>query len=150
MRLVERLAELPALVGQPLGTSDWIVVDQARIDRFAEATGDRQWIHTDPARAAAGPFGGTIAHGFLTLSLLPEMIASAFHVVDVHTGVNYGLDRVRFPSVVPAGSALRGHVVLLACTPLERGAQLTLEVTVEREGHAKPACVAQSLVRLHA
>jgi len=146
-RRFERLAELQALVGQPIGLSDWIAVDQARIDRFAEATGDHQWIHVDPARAAAGPFGTTIAHGFLTLSLLPEMFASAFEVADARMGVNYGLNRVRFPAPVPVGSRLRGSFRLLAYEPLDGGAQLGIEVTMEREGSAKPVCVAESLTR---
>jgi acyl dehydratase len=147
MSRFEHLADLPACVGQPLGTSDWIAVTQERIDRFAHATGDLQWIHTDPQRAAAGPFGSTIAHGFLTLALLPEMSASAFSVADARLGVNYGLNRVRFPAPVPVGSRLRGHFKLLEHTPLDGGAQLTLEVTVEREGAAKPVCVAESVVR---
>ena len=147
MRSFEHLAELQALVGQTLGSSDWISVEQDRIDRFAHATGDLQWIHIDPQSAAAGPFGGTIAHGFLTLSLLPEMGASAFEIRDSRMGVNYGLNRVRFPAPVPSGSRLRGHFKLLAFDPLEGGAQLTLEVTMEREGSSKPVCVAESLVR---
>lgn len=147
MKRFERLAELQALVGQEIGLSDWIGVDQRRIDQFAEATGDHQWIHVDPVRAAAGPFKTTIAHGFLTLSLLPEMFASAFEVGDTRMGVNYGLNRVRFPSPVPVDSRLRGSFRLLAYEPLDGGAQLTIEVTMEREGSAKPVCVAESLTR---
>jgi acyl dehydratase len=147
MKRFERLAELQALVGQEIGLSDWIEVDQRRIDQFAEATGDHQWIHVDPVRAAAGPFKTTIAHGFLTLSLLPEMFASAFEVGDTRMGVNYGLNRVRFPSPVPVGSRLRGIFKLLAYEPLDGGAQLAIEVTMEREGSAKPVCVAESLTR---
>jgi acyl dehydratase len=116
MRSFARLADLQALVGQELGRSDWTVVDQPRIDRFAQATGDLQWIHVDPVRAAAGPFGATIAHGFLTLSLLPEMAASAFEIADARMGLNYGLDRVRFPAPVPVGSRLRGSFRLLKFT----------------------------------
>jgi acyl dehydratase len=142
-----RLEDLRALVGQTLGVSDWITVEQARIDRFAEATGDHQWIHVDPARAASGPFGGTIAHGFLTLSLLAPMFDTAFAIADVRMGVNYGLNRVRFPAPVPAGSRLRGHFRLLAFEPLPGGAQIGVEVTVELEGSAKPACVAESVTR---
>jgi acyl dehydratase len=147
MRHFEHLADLQGLVGQPLGTSDWTVVAQERIDRFAHATGDQQWIHVDPQRAAAGPFGSTVAHGFLTLSLLPEMSASAFAVADARLGVNYGLNRVRFPAPVPVGSRLRGHFKLLEFVPLDGGAQLTIEVTMEREGAPKPVCVAESIVR---
>lgn len=143
------LAELEPLVGQVLGTSNWIVVDQARIDGFADTTDDRQWIHVDPARAAAGPFGGTIAHGFLTLSLLPRMLAGAFEVADVQRGVNYGLDRARFPAPVRSGSSLRGHFRLAAYTPIEGGAQLALDVTVEIAGQPKPACFAESLLRFY-
>ena len=147
MRTFEHLAELQALVGQDVAVSDWITVDQQRIDRFADATGDRQWIHVDPERAALGPFGATVAHGFLTLSLLPELSASAIEVRDTRMGVNYGLNRVRFPSPVPAGSRLRGRFRLLAYEPIEGGAQLTMEVTMEREGSDKPVCVAESVAR---
>ena len=147
MRSFDKLADLQALVGQHIGDSDWITVDQHRIDLFAQATGDQQWIHVDPVRAAAGPFGTPIAHGFLTLSLLPEMFASAFEVRDTRMGVNYGLNRVRFPAPVPVGSRLRGTFVLKACEPLEGGAQITVEVTMLREGSAKPVCVAESIGR---
>jgi acyl dehydratase len=147
MRSFATLAELQTLVGQEIAHSDWITVDQRRIDLFADATGDHQWIHVDPARAAAGPFGTTVAHGFLTLSLLPEMSASAFAVLDSHMGVNYGLNRVRFPSPVPVDSRLRGHFKLLSYEPIEGGAQLVVEVSMEREGSAKPVCVAESIVR---
>ena len=147
MTTFEHLEDLRSLVGETIGASDWIVVDQPRIDLFAQATGDHQWIHVDPARAAAGPYGTTIAHGFLTLSLLPEMFASAFAVADTRMGVNYGLNRVRFPAPVPAGSRLRGQFRLLAYEPIEGGAQLTVEVRVEREGADKPVCVAESLTR---
>jgi acyl dehydratase len=147
MRSFEHLSELEALVGQEVAVSDWIVVDQERIDRFADATGDHQWIHVDVERARAGPFRSTIAHGFLTLSLLPEMAASAMEIRDSRMGVNYGLNKVRFPAPVPSGSRLRGHFKLLAYEPLQRGAQLTFEVTMEREGSDKPVCVAESLAR---
>ena len=147
MTRFEHLSELQAKVGQSIGTSDWISVDQPRIDQFAQATGDLQWIHVDPLRAAQGPFGTTVAHGFLTLSLLPEMAASAFDVADTRMGVNYGLDKVRFPAPVPSGSRLRGHFTLLAYQPLDGGAQLTMACTMEREGSAKPVCVAQSISR---
>jgi len=147
MRSIATLAELQALVGQEIATSDWITIDQHRIDLFADATGDHQWIHVDPVRAAAGPFGATVAHGFLTLSLLPEMSASAFHIEGSRMGVNYGLNRVRFPSPVPVGSRLRGHFKLLSYEAIEGGAQMVIEVTMEREGSPKPACVAESIVR---
>jgi acyl dehydratase len=142
-----RLHDLAGEVGREVAVSDWITVDQGRIDLFAQATGDHQWIHVDAERAAAGPFGGTIAHGFLTLSLLPLMSESAFEIDDVRMGVNYGLNRVRFPNPVRAGSRVRGRFVLLAFEPVAGGAQLTVEVTMEIEGQAKPACVAQSVSR---
>ncbi len=147
MTLYPHLAGLASRVGEEIGVSDWVRVDQHRIDAFAEATGDRQWIHVDPVRAAAGPFGTTIAHGFLTLSLLPEFADTAFAIADQRMGVNYGLNRVRFPAPVRVGSRLRGHFKLLKYEPLEGGAQLTVEVTVELEGSPKPACVAESVSR---
>ena len=148
MRVFKHLSDLQSLVGQEIGVSDWIAVDQQRIDLFAQATGDNQWIHVDPARAAKGPFGTTIAHGFLTLSLLPEMSASAFDIEDAHMGVNYGLNKVRFTAPVPVGSRLRARMKLLAAEPIDNGGmQMSWEVTVEREGAAKPVCVAESLVR---
>jgi acyl dehydratase len=147
MKSFATLKELQGLVGQELAVSDWMTVDQAQIDAFAHATGDHQWIHVDPERAAAGPFGTTVAHGFLTLSLLPLMGASAFTVQDTRMGVNYGLNRVRFPAPVPVGSRLRGRFKLLAYEPLDGGAQLTTEVTMEREGSTKPVCVAESVAR---
>ena len=147
MRRFEHLEDLQPLVGQTIAHSDWIAIDQQRIDRFAEATGDHQWIHVDPERAAAGPFGATIAHGFLTLSLLPMMFADAYEIGNTRMGVNYGLNRVRFTAPVPVGSRLRAHHKLLAYDALDGGAQLTIEVTVEREGSDKPVCVAESLTR---
>ncbi len=143
----EHLDELRQRVGDELASSDWIDVDQLRIDRFAEATGDWQWIHVDPQRAAAGPFGTTIAHGYLTLSLLPLMSASAFEIADVRMSVNYGLNRVRFVSPVPVGSRLRGDFRLLAWEPIDGGAQLTLQVTMRREGVERPVCVAEAVSR---
>jgi acyl dehydratase len=147
MRVFKHLRDLAACVGQPIGVGEWITIDQARIDRFAEVTDDLQWIHVDPVRAAAGPFGTTIAHGFLTLSLMPALCAAAFCVEDVVMGVNYGLNRVRFPSPVPAGSRVRATCKLLEYRPLEGGAQITIEATVEREGTAKPVCVAELVSR---
>ena len=141
------LADLAARVGQELGTSAWVAIEQSRIDQFAQATGDHQWIHIDPVRAAAGPFGAPIAHGFLTLSLLPMLFESGFAIDDVRMGVNYGLNRVRFVSPVKVGSRVRGRFRLLSYEPLEGGAQLTVEATIELEGSAKPACVAESVSR---
>jgi acyl dehydratase len=147
MRVFETLAELEPLVGQQIATSDWITVTQERIQLFADATGDHQWIHLDPERARAGPFGTTIAHGFFTLSLLPELSASAMEVRGTRMGVNYGLNRVRFPAPLPSGTRLRGHFKLLKYEPIDGGAQITTEVTMEREGSDKPVCVAESLAR---
>ena len=144
-----QLAELQALVGSPIGTSDWVTVDQARIDKFADVTGDDQWIHVDPKRAAAGMFGSTVAHGFLTLSLLPHFIRSSHKVGGARMSVNYGLNRVRFPAPVPVDSRLRAHFKLLSFEPIEGGVQVITEVTVEREGQAKPVCVAESVGRLY-
>jgi len=134
-------------VGEHLATSDWITVDQERIDLFARATGDHQWIHIDPQRAAAGPFGTTIAHGFLTLSLVPEFAHSAMVVDDVRMSVNYGLNRVRFMAPVPSGSRLRGQLRLKSFEPIDGGAQLVTEITIEREGADKPVCVAETVAR---
>ncbi len=142
-----RLADLAARVGQELGSSAWLTIDQDRINLFAQATGDHQWIHTDPQRAAAGPFGAPIAHGFLTLSLLPLMFERSFAIDDVRMGVNYGLNRVRFVSPVRVGSRVRGRFKLLGYEPLDGGAQLTVEATIELEGAGKPACVAQTVSR---
>ena len=143
------LDDLRAAVGTELGTSDWIPIDQERVDRFAEATGDHQWIHTDPERAAAGPFGTTIAHGFLTLSLLPVIAGSVVRVDGVRMGVNYGTDRVRFPAAVPVGSRVRGRVELVGVTDVPGGVQVVTRVTVERDGGDKPVCVAESVSRLY-
>jgi acyl dehydratase len=147
MRTFTTLDDVAAAAGSGIGTSDWLEVDQARIDAFADATLDHQWIHVDAERAAQGPFGTTIAHGFLTLSLLPAFFASAFDIGDARMGVNYGLNRVRFTSPVPAGSRLRAHFRLLSYEPLDGGAQLVTEVTVEREGAQRPACVAEAVTR---
>jgi acyl dehydratase len=141
------LGDLAALVGREIGRSDWVVVAQSNIDQFAQATGDAQWIHVDPARAAAGPFGTTVAHGFLTLSLLSQMFAAAVSFEDVRLSLNYGLNRVRFPSPVPVGSRLRALCVLQAYEAIAGGAQVTVAVTIEREGGAKPACVAEWVTR---
>jgi len=147
MKKYAALSELQDLRGQIIGVSDWIEVDQARIDRFAAVTGDDQWIHVDPVRAAAGLFGRTIAHGHLTLSLLPVMVRSSFAIGDVRMTINYGFNRVRFPAPVPVGSRLRGHFKLQAFEPIAGGAQVIVEVSTEREGQAKPVCVAESVSR---
>ncbi|WBY00465.1 MaoC family dehydratase [Ramlibacter tataouinensis] len=151
MRTFASLEELAALVGQDVAVSDWITITQEQVNRFAEATGDHQWIHVDVERAKAGPFGAPIAHGFLTLSLLPRLFESAVRIEGTRMGVNYGLNKVRFTAPVPVGSRVRGHMALLACEPLEgRGMQITWKVTVELEGSDRPACVAESIARRYA
>lgn len=151
MRVFEKLADLKALVGEELTTSDWFPITQERIDTFAQATGDHQWIHVDPARAAKGPFGTTIAHGFLTLSMLPLFLESSVDIRDVKMGVNYGLNRVRFTSPVPVGSELRARIRLKAFDELpDGGVQMTTEVTIERKGSDKPVCVAETIARRYA
>ena len=147
MKRYATLAEIERDVGGDAAVSDWIEITQPRINLFADATGDHQWIHVDPERAKAGPFGTTIAHGFMTLALLPEMSASAIHVDDVRMGVNYGLNKVRFTAPVPSGSRVRGHFKLLKFERLEGGAQLSYEVRMEREGSDKPVCIAESVAR---
>ena len=148
MKTFQTLQDLADCVGQEVAVSDWIEVTQAQVDQFAEATGDHQWIHVDVERAKAGPFGGPIAHGFLTLSMLPMFFHAALEVVESRMGVNYGLNRVRFMSPVPVGSRLRGRMKLLTSAPIENdGVQMTWETTIELEGVSKPACVAESVVR---
>ena len=150
MKNFETLQDLAALVGQAVSTSDWVVVTQEHINQFAQATGDHQWIHVDVERAKAGPFGAPIAHGFLTLSLIPTFFASAVHIAQVRMGVNYGLNRVRFMGPVPVNSRLRASIKLLQAEPIDNGGmQFTWEVTTEREGMAKPVCIAESISRLY-
>jgi acyl dehydratase len=133
--------------GAEFGPSSWIEVSQERIDLFAEATEDHQWIHVDPELAAAGPFGRTIAHGYLTLSLVPVMASEVIPRPDVRMGVNYGLNRVRFPAPVPSGSRVRGSFRVEAVEHFDWGSQATMAVTIEREGGDKPVCVAEILSR---
>ena len=148
---VTGLEALRALVGTELGRSRWFEIGQDRIATFADATDDHQWIHIDPARAAReSPFGGAVAHGFLTLSLLPSMLSDVLVMVDAKLVVNYGLNKVRFPAPVPAGSRVRAAIVLAALDDENGSSQLTLDVTVEREGGTKPVCVAEFLVRRYA
>jgi acyl dehydratase len=147
MNRIANLNSLQQRVGEELAVGDWVTVDQATIDKFAEATGDHQWIHVDAERAKQGPFGTTIAHGFLTLSLLPRLAESAIKIDDVRMGVNYGLNRVRFPAPVPSGSRIRARMKLLAYDAIDGGAQLVMEVTMEREGGDKPVCVAETVSR---
>jgi len=147
---IKNVAELANYAGKEVGVSDWLEVSQDRINQFAEATEDRQWIHIDPERAASeSPFKTTIAHGFLTLSLLSVLAKSAISVGGVRMGINYGLNRVRFVSPVPAGARIRGRFTLATLEEIKGGVQSTWNVTVEREGSDKPCCVAEWLVRYY-
>jgi acyl dehydratase len=147
MRVFSDADELRAAAGSSIGTSDWVTIDQRRIDLFADATDDHQWIHVDAARAEDGPFGATIAHGFLSLSLLSALIAQVYEIDGGKMGINYGLNRVRFTAPVPVGSRVRGHVELLDVSDFDGGVQLTTKVTVEIEGAQRPALVAEWLTR---
>ena len=148
MKTFHSYSEVLASIGQEVAVSDWITITQAQIQMFADATGDQQWIHTDPERAAKGPFGAPIAHGFLTLALLPQFFESTFEIEGAKMGVNYGLNRVRFMAPVPVNSRLRARMTLQAAERIEPdGIQMTWLVTVEREGGDKPVCVAESLAR---
>jgi acyl dehydratase len=151
VRVFETLADLKACVGEEVAVSDWETVTQDRIDKFAEATGDHQWIHVDPERAAKGPFGTTIAHGFLTLSMLPHFFQNSLELKDVKMGINYGLNRVRFTSPVPVGSEVRARLTLQSIEDLpDNGAQMVWLVTFERKGSDRPVCVAESISRRYA
>jgi acyl dehydratase len=148
VRVFNGADELKAAVGEQLGTSDWVTVEQKQIDTFAEATGDHQWIHVDAERAKDGPFGGTIAHGYLTLSLLPVFSAQVYKVENVKMGINYGLNKVRFTSPVPVNSRLRGSFELLEVSEVKDALQVVNKVTVEIEGSERPACVAEWVTRV--
>jgi acyl dehydratase len=147
MRVFNGVDELRAAVGSQLGVSDWITIDQSQVNTFADATLDHQWIHIDEERAKAGPFEGPIAHGFLTLSLLPHIVGQTYRIDGTKMGVNYGLNRVRFTSPVPVGSKVRGNIELVDVTDVEGGVQMTTKVTVEIEGSERPALVAEWLTR---
>jgi len=146
-RTINGIDELKALVGEELGTSDWLEITQDRVNTFADATGDHQWIHVDPERAKDGPFGGTIAHGYLTMSLGPVLLPQVVTVTGFSMALNYGLDKLRFPSPVPVGSKLRLSAKLLAVDDVAGGVQTTYELTFQVEGSEKPACVALALYR---
>jgi len=142
------LRDLESRVGQEVGVSPWVEITQARIDQFAEATGDFQWIHVDQEKAKNSPFGGTIAHGFLTLSMLPKLTESTFEFSERRMGVNYGLNKVRFTSPVPAGAKIRGRFTLAKFEKIEgNGVQTTWSAVIEREGGDKPVCVAETISR---
>ncbi len=152
MAIFETLAQLVALVGQEVAVSEWTLITQEQVQKFAEATGDHQWIHVDVERAKAGPFGAPIAHGFLTLSLVAKFFDECVAVDEPTMGVNYGLNKVRFMAPVPVGSRLRARLKLLATETVagpggSTGVQMTWEVKIEREGSEKPVCVAESLGR---
>jgi acyl dehydratase len=146
MRIFANLDELTAAKGEHLGTGDWLEITQDRIDRFADATGDHQWIHVDAEKAKAGPFGTTIAHGYLTLSLIPRLAKDIYRVEGITMGINYGLGKVRFPAVVPVGSRVRASSELVDVADKTQGKQATVRTTVELEGGDKPACVAETIV----
>ena len=148
MRTFESVDQLVAAKGEELGSSDWVTISQDEVNLFADATGDHQWIHVDPERAAKGPFGGAIAHGYLTLALLPRLTHQIFTVKGIKLGINYGLNKVRFPSPVPVGAKVRATATLTDTQDVGQGTvQATLTTIVEIEGAAKPACVAESIVR---
>lgn len=148
MKTFQTLSDLAACVGQEVAVSDWITITQEQVNLFAEATGDHQWIHIDVERAKKGPFGAPIAHGFLTLSLLPKFFETSIAVTESRMGVNYGLNKVRFMSPVPVGSRLRARMKLLSSDAIDNnGQQMTWEVAIELEGASKPACVAESVAR---
>jgi acyl dehydratase len=148
MRVFNGIDELKEAVGEQLGHSDWHTVTQDKVDQFADATGDHQWIHVDPERAKAGPFGGTIAHGYMTLSLLPMLNAQIYRIDGLTMGINYGTNKVRFPAPVPVGSRVRAGAELVEVTPNAQGAQAVVRTTIEVEGGEKPVCVAESVVVL--
>lgn len=148
MRIFATTDELAAAVGESLGPGDWYRVDQKRVDTFADATDDHQWIHLDAERAANGPYGGTVAHGFLTLALIPALVKGLYRVDGIRMGINYGLNRVRFPAPVRVGAAIRAAATIAEVTPVDGGVQVVLAVTVTAEGGGKPVCVAETVSRL--
>jgi acyl dehydratase len=148
LREIANLAEMKTLIGREVAVSPWFDITQERIDQFAAATGDHQWIHVDVERARReSPFGGTIAHGFMTIALVPAMLESALCMVDMKMGLNYGLNKVRLPSPVPAGSRLRARLTIVRIEDIEGGAQVEWDVVIEREGGTKPVCVAEFVMR---
>ena len=148
MRVFTTLDEVSAASGEELGTSEWLSIEQDRVDRFAEATGDHQWIHVDVEKAASGPFGGTIAHGYLTLSLVPFLGSQVVRFETPGAKLNYGVNKVRFPSPLPVGSRIRAHVKVVDVADVPAGKQVTFGWAIEIEGRTKPACVAETVVLL--
>ena len=150
MRAFDSVNDLAGAVGEHLGYSDWLAVTQERVDLFADATGDHQWIHVDPERARTGPFGGTIAHGYLTMSIIPGVLHEVWRVEGMKMGLNYGINKLRFPSPVPVGSKVRADVTLASVEQVGGGGfQTALNVTIEVEGQDKPGCVAEVVYRYY-
>jgi len=149
MRTFSTPDELLNAVGEQLGSSEWLEIDQQQVNLFADATGDHQWIHVDEAKAKAGPFGGTIAHGYLTLSLLPVLLQQIYRVEGAQMVVNYGLNKVRFPAPVPVGSRLRATAMLTEAKAVDGGVQAEVTTTIEIDGNDKPACVAATVARIY-
>ena len=150
VRIFDSLDAFRAIAGEKIGSSEWHTVTQARINLFADATGDHQWIHVDPEKAAAGPYGTTIAHGYLTLSMLPLLAKDIYQVEGLAMGVNYGANKIRFPAPVPVGSRLRATATLTAVTDIPIGTQASITFVIEREGGDKPVCIAESVGRRYA
>ncbi len=148
MRVFTTLDEVAAAANTEIGTSDWLKIDQRRVNQFADATGDHQWIHVDLERAKSGPFGGTIAHGYLTLSLIPWLGSQIFTLQTPGAKLNYGVNKVRFPNPVLVGKRIRSHVAIGEVTDIPKGKQMTVRHTIEIEDEAKPACVAETVVLL--
>ncbi|MER7441391.1 MaoC family dehydratase [Micromonospora avicenniae] len=149
MRTFDSIDDLAAAVGETLGPGPWQPIDQKRVDLFADATDDHQWIHVDPERAATGPFGGTVAHGYLTLSLLPALAGALYRVRGVGMGINYGLNRVRFPAPLRVGSSVRASATIADVSVVDGGVQMVNAVTVETDAGGKPVCVAETVSRLY-
>ena len=148
MRVFTTFEEIEAAQGEEIGSSDWVEITQERVDQFADATSDHQWIHVDQEKAKAGPFGGTIAHGYMTLALIPFLGTSVFSVDTPGAKLNYGVNKVRFPNPVPVGSRVRAHVTVGEAAEIPSGRQLTMKYVIEIEGQDKPACVAETVVLL--
>lgn len=145
MRAFSSVDDLAGVIGKDLGFSDWLTVSQEAVQLFADATGDQQWIHTDPVRAATGPFGSTIAHGYFTLALIPRLVEQIYRIDGVKLVINYGLERLRFPAVVPVGSAIRARATIISVEDVPSGTRVTDRVTIEVENNDKPACIAETI-----
>jgi acyl dehydratase len=148
MRVFTTFEELEAAAGEELGASEWVTIDQRRVNLFADATGDHQWIHVDVERAKEGPFGGTIAHGYMTLALIPWLGSQVFKLATPGAKLNYGVNKVRFPAPLPVGARIRDRLTIVSVTEVPKGKQLTVQHTIEIEGEERPACVAETVVLL--